>query len=66
MRNARLASNETPFVRKEPFVVEDQVSFSLDMFAVPHHYKDDVKEIMIPHGLVIDRWTPAFAAWLAL
>ena len=54
-RNARLASNETAFVRREPFAIQDQGGFSLDAFAVPHHYKDDVKEIMIPHGLVIDR-----------
>ncbi|CAN0529036.1 unnamed protein product, partial [Scytosiphon promiscuus] len=38
------------------FVIEDQLSFPLDMFAVPHHYKDDVKAIMIPHGLVVDRY----------
>lgn len=36
-------------------VIQDQDGFSLDMFAVPNHYKNDVKEIMIPHGLVIDR-----------
>eukprot|EP00903_Cladosiphon_okamuranus_P009348 g8914.t1 len=54
-RNARLASHETAFVRRDPMVIQDQDGFSLDMFAVPHHYKDDVSKILIPHGLVIDR-----------
>lgn len=53
--NARLANSAT-FVRKDPFLIEEELSFPADMFAVPHHYKDDVKEIMIPHGLVIDRY----------
>ena len=39
-------------------MIGDQLSFPLDMFSVPHHYKGDVKEIMIPHGLVIDRYVP--------
>lgn len=54
-RNALLASHDG-FVRKDPLAIDEKVGFPLDMFAVPHHYKDDVKEIMIPHGLVIDRW----------
>lgn len=52
-RNARLAKNE--FDRRSPVVIEEHGSFSVEHFAVPHHYKDDVKEIMIPFGLVNDR-----------
>lgn len=43
------------FSRRDPVQIEEHSSFSLDHFAIPHHYKDDVKEIMIPYGLVNDR-----------
>lgn len=40
---------------KPPFVVPDDFSFDLDHFSVPEHYAADLKEIMLPHGIVMDR-----------
>ncbi|KAJ1939753.1 hypothetical protein FBU59_004017 [Linderina macrospora] len=36
-------------------VVEDKFNYNLDHFVIPDHYQDDVKSILIPHGLIMDR-----------
>ncbi|CAN0060609.1 unnamed protein product, partial [Sphacelaria rigidula] len=53
-RNVRLA-DKSSLVRRDPLVIEDDQSFPVEHFAVPHHYKDSVSEILIPRGLVLDR-----------
>lgn len=53
-RNARLADRGA-LVRRDPLVIDDDQCFPIEQFLVPHHYKDSVKEILIPHGLVQDR-----------
>jgi len=40
---------------KPPFVVPDHVSWDPTLFSVPEHYEADLKSVMIPHGLVMDR-----------
>lgn len=42
-------------------MIEDDQSFPVEHFAVPHHYKDSVSEILIPRGLVLDRYAAAAA-----
>jgi hypoxanthine phosphoribosyltransferase len=46
-------------VNRKPFIVipddEEEFSYNKDHFLVPSHYKHDIKSIMIPHGLMIDR-----------
>lgn len=44
------------FIRRDPIFVSNDPYFNLEHFCVPHHYKDDVSEIMIPYGLIDDRW----------
>jgi hypoxanthine phosphoribosyltransferase len=45
--------------RKEPIQISDDESaygyYTGDMFLIPPHYRDDVKSVMIPRGLVTDR-----------
>lgn len=43
------------FARRGPIVVADDQNFSLEHFVVPLHYQGAVKELMIPHGIIIDR-----------
>ena len=46
-------------VGRKPFIVipddEEEFAYNKDHFLIPSHYKDDIKNIMIPHGLMIDR-----------
>ncbi|KAJ2009320.1 hypothetical protein GGI04_000569 [Coemansia thaxteri] len=36
-------------------VVEDKFKYKLDHFVIPGHYAEDVENILIPHGLIMDR-----------
>jgi len=38
-----------------PLFVEEQIEYKLEHFCVPDHYHADLKHIMLPHGLIIDR-----------
>ena len=38
-------------------ISDDFEGYSLEMFCLPKHYKDDVESIMIPKGLICDRYT---------
>lgn len=41
---------------KPPFIIPDEgFEFELDHFSVPEHYAPDLKAIMIPHGMIMDR-----------
>lgn len=45
---------------KAPFVVGDDgspgaLNFGLEHFCIPDHYAADLENVMIPHGLIIDR-----------
>jgi hypoxanthine phosphoribosyltransferase len=33
----------------------DLFAYDKDHFLVPSHYKDDIKNVMLPHGLIMDR-----------
>ena len=44
--------------RKPCVVIPDDpglYSYDKDHFLVPGHYKDDIKNVMLPHGLMMDR-----------
>lgn len=48
--------------RKDPIVIPDsgknallKFNYSKDLFLIPSHYVDDVKSVMIPRGLAVDR-----------
>ncbi|CAM9352909.1 unnamed protein product [Ascophyllum nodosum] len=43
------------FIRRDPMIIRDDASFDLEHFSVPNHYRDDISEIMIPFGLLVDR-----------
>ncbi len=30
--------------------------YSVDQFCIPQHYKDDLEAIIVPHGMVLDRF----------
>lgn len=49
------------FLRRSPVLIGDDQFFPLEQFLVPHHYKDALKEIMIPHGLIVDRCVAVIA-----
>jgi len=36
-------------------IKDDYERYSLDHFCVPKHYEDDLKNVMIPRGLILDR-----------
>ena len=38
-------------------ISDDYKGYSLDMFCLPKHYEDDVESILIPKGLICDRYT---------
>ena len=40
---------------KPPFVIPDGFAWDLSLFSIPEHYENDLKSVMIPHGLVMDR-----------
>ncbi|EGD77954.1 hypoxanthine phosphoribosyltransferase 1 [Salpingoeca rosetta] len=40
-----------PFIR----VPDESAAYSLDSFCIPAHYKNDLEEIVLPHGIVQDR-----------
>eukprot|EP00042_Codosiga_hollandica_P022848 m.87079 g.87079 ORF g.87079 m.87079 type:complete len:247 (+) comp50954_c0_seq1:225-965(+) len=46
-----LAKPPTTFIR----LADNFEGYSLDMFAIPTHYQDDLETILIPNGLIRDR-----------
>lgn len=40
--------------RRDPVVIGGDASFAPEHFLVPLNYGGAIKEIMIPHGLVVD------------
>ena len=37
-------------------VADDSPGYALDMFCIPKHYRDDLESVLIPSGLISDRW----------
>lgn len=36
--------------RAGPLLISDTFEYPLDYFLVPHHYRDSVQSVLIPHG----------------
>lgn len=43
---------------------DDCPGYSLDLFSYPAHYSGDLDCVMIPHGVIMDRYTAATRKWL--
>lgn len=52
--NSPLNNNETGN-RREPYFVADDSGVSLDHFYIPAHYQETLKEMLVPHGMLVDR-----------
>lgn len=48
-------NNEETTQRREPYVVADDAGRSLDHFYIPAHYQETLKEMLVPHGMIVDR-----------
>lgn len=42
-------------LRREPYIVADKHSMSLDHFYIPAHYQDTLDGLLIPNGAIADR-----------
>uniref|UniRef100_A0A8C7J777 Hypoxanthine phosphoribosyltransferase n=2 Tax=Oncorhynchus TaxID=8016 RepID=A0A8C7J777_ONCKI len=36
-------------------IPDDEKGYKLDLFCVPKHYEEDLDQVIIPHGLIMDR-----------
>lgn len=52
--NSTLSNQETT-ERREPYFVADDAGVSLDHFYIPQHYEETLKEVLVPHGMLVDR-----------
>ncbi len=52
--NSELPISSQEF-RREPLVIDDSHSMSLDHFVIPAHYQEHLKSIIVPHGMIVDR-----------
>eukprot|EP00386_Alphamonas_edax_P008332 GDKI01027330.1.p1 GENE.GDKI01027330.1~~GDKI01027330.1.p1 ORF type:complete len:242 (-),score=97.69 GDKI01027330.1:468-1193(-) len=41
--------------RLEPLFVADDAGLPKEYFMIPSHYEEDIKEVLIPHGFLLDR-----------
>lgn len=41
--------------KRSIFISDESESYDVSLFALPRHYTESVKNILIPHGLIIDR-----------
>eukprot|EP01039_Chlorochromonas_danica_P005917 gene5917-6515_t len=41
--------------RREPYFVADDAGRSLDHYYIPAHYQETLKEMLVPHGMIVDR-----------
>ncbi|KAK3739450.1 hypothetical protein QZH41_017294, partial [Actinostola sp. cb2023] len=48
----RISSTYLAFSLQIP---DDYTAFPLDMFCIPKHYEDDLKHVMLPRGILLDR-----------
>lgn len=37
-------------------IEDDVVGYPLNVFCIPHHYANDLERVMIPHGVIKDRY----------
>ena len=37
-------------------IEDDTAGYSMDTFCIPKHYEDDLKRVLVPAGLVADRY----------
>jgi hypoxanthine phosphoribosyltransferase len=37
-------------------IEENAIPYNLKHFIIPHHYANDVDSILLPHGIIIDRF----------
>lgn len=35
---------------------DDYKGYDLDSFCIPKHYEEDLESVMIPYGVIQDRW----------
>lgn len=41
--------------RRDPFFISDDLSMDVNHFYLPAHYTDSLQEILVPHGMIVDR-----------
>lgn len=41
--------------RREPFYIVDDCALDPSHFYIPQHYQDDLKHLLVPHGMIVDR-----------
>ena len=37
-------------------IADDGPGYALDLFCIPKHYEDDIESVLIPSGLISDRY----------
>ncbi len=42
-------------LRREPFFIDDEQSIAKEHFVLPRHYQEHLKNILVPHGMIVDR-----------
>lgn len=47
-------SNGSGF-RREPYFISDDFAMDKEHFVIPQHYKEHLKSVMVPHGMIVDR-----------
>jgi len=57
MANAtKISDKKGHYIESDPLVIEDSFEgYPLNFFNLPLHYRDDLKSVLIPYGLVQDR-----------
>lgn len=47
--------NEEKKDRREPYFIPDDCALKLDHFYIPKHYQENLKHLLVPHGMIVDR-----------
>lgn len=37
-------------------IADNCTMYDVDLFCIPHHYRDDLESIILPHGIIMDRY----------
>ncbi len=41
--------------RREPYYIPDDLALDPSHYYIPKHYQDDLKHLLVPHGMIVDR-----------
>jgi len=47
-------------------IPDDSCGYALDLFCIPKHYEHDLESVLIPSGLISDRYVPHLATLSAV